>query len=154
MDLNKAMIIGRLTRDPEARSTPQGTAVSSFSVATNLIWTDPQGQRQEKVEFHNLVAWRKLAEVCNQYLKKGSRVFVEGRLQTRSWQDPNGVTKYRTEIVAENMIMLDRPVKTAGGVPAVTADTPIQSGQAAASQPEQPVSPPPDDEIRVEDIPF
>ncbi len=108
MDLNKVMIIGNVTRDPESRTTPQGTNVTSFSVATNLIWTDQQGNRQEKAEFHNVVAWRKLAEICTQYLKKGSKVYIEGRLQTRSWDDPNGVKKYRTEIVAENMIMLDR----------------------------------------------
>lgn len=108
MDLNKVMIIGNVTRDPESRTTPQGTNVTSFTVATNLIWTDQQGNRQEKAEFHNVVAWRKLAEICSQYLKKGSKVYIEGRLQTRSWDDPNGVKKYRTEIVAENMIMLDR----------------------------------------------
>lgn len=108
MDLNKVMIIGNVTRDPESRTTPQGTNVTSFSVATNLVWTDQQGNRQEKAEFHNVVAWRKLAEICAQYLKKGSKVYIEGRLQTRSWDDPNGVKKYRTEIVAENMIMLDR----------------------------------------------
>ena len=75
MDLNKAMIIGRLTRDPEGKTTPQGTTVTSFSLATNFVWTDQSGQQQEKVEFHNIVTWRKLAEICAQYLKKGKKVF-------------------------------------------------------------------------------
>lgn len=108
MDLNKVMIIGNITRDPESRTTPQGANVTSFSIATNLVWTDQQGNKQERVEYHNIVAWRKLGEICAQYLKKGSKVYIEGRLQTRSWEDPNGAKKYRTEIVAENMIMLDR----------------------------------------------
>lgn len=109
MNLNKAMIIGNITRDPEVRTTPSGQTVANFSVATNLIWTDQSGQRQDKAEFHNVVMWRKLAEIAGQYLKKGSKVYVEGRLQTRSWDDQNGVKRYRTEIIADNMIMLDRP---------------------------------------------
>ncbi|MCD4762184.1 single-stranded DNA-binding protein, partial [bacterium] len=107
MNLNKAMIIGNLTRDPEVKTTPAGTQVSSFSVATNFIWNDQSGQKQERVEFHNVVAWRRLAEICGQYLRKGSKVYIEGRLQTRDWVGQDGVKRYRTEIVAENMIMLD-----------------------------------------------
>ncbi len=107
MDLNKAMIIGRLTRDPEARSTPQGANVTSFSLATNFVWTNPAGERQEKVEYHNIVAWRKLGEICAQYLQKGRKVYIEGRLQTRNYTDKDGNQKYRTEIIADNMIMLD-----------------------------------------------
>ena len=107
MNLNKAMIIGNVVRDPEIRTTPGGQNVTSFSVATNMVWKDAQGEKQEKVEFHNVVAWRRLAEITGQYLKKGSKVYIEGRLQTRNWDDPSGVKKYRTEIVADNMIMLD-----------------------------------------------
>lgn len=106
MNLNKAMVIGNLTRDPEVRNTPNGQTVASFAVATNLVWTDASGQKQEKVEFHNIVAWRRLAEICGQYLKKGSKVYIEGRLQTRDWTGQDGVKRYRTEIVTENMIML------------------------------------------------
>lgn len=109
------MIIGNLTRDPEIRSTTNGTSVASFAVATNLVWNDANGQRQEKVEFHNVVAWRKLADICGQYLKKGSKVYIEGRLQTRDWTGQDGVKRYRTEIVAENMIMLDRGGGAPGG---------------------------------------
>ena len=105
MNLNKAIIIGRVTQDPESRTTPQGQTVANFSIATNRNWTDQSGQKQEKVEFHNIVAWRKLAEICGQYLKKGQLVMIEGRIETRSWEDKDGVKKYRTEIVAENMQM-------------------------------------------------
>jgi single-strand DNA-binding protein len=110
MDLNKVMIIGRLTRDPELRSTPNGANVAAFSVATSFSWTNQQGQKQEQTEFHNVVAWRKLAEIVGQYLKKGSQVYIEGRLQTTSWDDKtSGQKRYKTEIVADNMIMLGRP---------------------------------------------
>src|SRR6056297_1585375 len=115
MNLNKAMIIGNLTRDPEVKSIPSGATVTRFTVATNLVWNDNQGQRQEKVEFHNIIAWRKLGEICGQYLKKGTKVYVEGRLQTSDWTGNDGVRRYRTEIVAENMIMLDRAGASSGG---------------------------------------
>jgi single-strand DNA-binding protein len=107
MNLNKAMIIGNLTKDPEIRQTGSGMQVASFSVATNMVWKDASGQKQEKVEFHNIVAWKNLADICARYLKKGSKVYVEGRLQTRDWQGKDGLKRYTTEIVAENMIMLD-----------------------------------------------
>ena len=107
MDLNKVMIIGRLTRDPEIKTIPSGQTVASFSLATNRVWTDNAGQKQEAVEYHNIVAWRKLAEICGQYLRKGGKIYIEGRLQTRSWDGQDGVKRYRTEIVANNMIMLD-----------------------------------------------
>lgn len=140
LNLNKAMLIGNITRDPEARTTPDGTPVTTFSVATNFRWTDTQGNKQERAEFHNIVAWRKLAEICGQYLKKGGRVYVEGRIQTRSWDDQQGNKKYRTEIIAENVIMLDR----AGGA------------GTAPSAPEEPLAPaaPAEPVINVEEIPF
>jgi single-strand DNA-binding protein len=106
MDLNKVMLIGNVTQDPEVRTTPQGQNVCSFSVATNLTWTDQSGQRQQRPEFHNIVAWRKLADICAQYLQKGKKVYIEGRLQTRNWQGQDGVKRYRTEVIADNMIML------------------------------------------------
>lgn len=108
MNLNKAMVIGNLTRDPEIRTTPTGQTVASFSVATNYVWTDQSGQKRDKAEFHNIVAWRRLAEICGQYLKKGAKIYLEGRMQTRDWVGQDGVKRYRTEIIAENMIMLDR----------------------------------------------
>lgn len=107
MSLNRVELIGNLTRDPEVKQIPGGQVVATFGVATNFNWTDSSGQKQSKVEFHNIVAWRKLAEICGKYLKKGSKVFIEGRLQTRDWQAEDGTKRYRTEIVADNMIMLD-----------------------------------------------
>ena len=106
MDLNKAQIIGRLTRDPEVRTTPGGANVASFSVATNFTWTNAQGEKQENVEYHNVVVWRKLADIVGQYLRKGRRVYVEGRLQTREWNDNQGIKKYKTEVVIDEMIIL------------------------------------------------
>ena len=108
MDLNKVMIIGRLTRDPELRTTPAGASVCQVGLATNYVYNNQQsGQKVEQVEYHNVVMWRKLAEIANQYLKKGQRVYIEGRLVTRSWDAQDGTKRSKTEIVADNMIMLD-----------------------------------------------
>jgi len=113
MNLNKAIIVGRLTRDPESRTLPSGQAISNFGMATNRVWNNPEtNEKQEQTEFHNIVAFGKLAEICNQYLKKGSLTMVEGRIQTRNWQDQNGDTKYRTEIIAEKMQMGPRKGQT------------------------------------------
>ncbi len=106
--LNRATIIGNLTRDPETKTTTQGANVTTFSVATNLRWTTQSGEKKESTEYHNIVTWRRLAEICGQYLKKGSKVYVEGRIQTRSWDDAQGQKHWRTEIIADNVIMLDR----------------------------------------------
>jgi len=103
MNLNKAIVIGRLTRDPEARTTPSGQMVCNIGLATNRVWNNQNNEKQETTEFHNVVLWRRLAEIASQYLKKGSLVLIEGRIQTRSWQDQAGIKKYRTEIVAESM---------------------------------------------------
>lgn len=105
--LNKVQIIGNLTQDPEVRQTPGGASVCTLSVATNRQWTDQNGGKQEKAEFHNVVLWRGLADIAGQYLAKGRRVYVEGRLETRSWDGQDGQKRYKTEIVGENMIMLD-----------------------------------------------
>ncbi|MBI5214510.1 MAG: single-stranded DNA-binding protein [Ignavibacteriae bacterium] len=106
--LNRATLIGHLGKDPEVSYTASGIAVAKFSIATNERWKDESGNLQEKTEWHNIVAWRKLAEICGQYLKKGSKIFLEGKIQTRSWDDKNtGIKRYTTEIVADNLIMLD-----------------------------------------------
>lgn len=106
--LNKAQIIGNLTRDPEMRETKSGQAVCTLGVATNRRWKDSSGEYREDAEFHNVVCWGKLAELAQQLLQKGTKVFFEGRLQTRNWEDEAGVKHYRTEIVAQDMIVLDR----------------------------------------------
>jgi single-strand DNA-binding protein len=122
-----------------------------------MVWKDQAGQKQERVEFHNIVAWRKLAEICGQYLKKGSKVYMEGRLQTRDWVGQDGVKRYRTEIVAENMIMLDR----AGANTSQSNEfPPVPSNEVPAepvidvSEPTSGGSEPSEDEIKVENIPF
>ncbi len=144
MDLNKVTLIGNLARDPEVRTTPQGTSVATFSVATNFRWKNAAGEKQERAEFHNIVAWRKLADIMGQYLKRGSKVYIEGRLQTRSWDDAQGNRHYRTEIVADNMIMLDR--LQAG---------PRQTEQPAPADDGGNQAPPAEEtQINVEDIPF
>lgn len=136
--LNRATIIGNLTRDPEAKTTTQGANVTTFSVATNLRWTTQAGEKKESTEYHNIVAWRRLAEICAQYLKKGSKVYVEGRLQTRSWDDAQGQKHWRTEIVADNIIMLDRP--GARG-----------NSDEAGNNPNEPIA---EEEQTIEEIPF
>lgn len=104
--LNKVMIIGHLGRDPELRYTPSGRPVASFSVATSRTWTSSEGERREETEWFNVVAWGNLAEICKTHLAKGQQVYVEGRLQTRGWEDENGTRHYRTELVANEMILL------------------------------------------------
>ncbi len=156
--LNRATIIGNLTREPEVRQIPSGQSVCSFAVATNRSWASADGQKQEASEFHNIVAWGKLAEICAQYLNKGRKVYIEGRLQTRDWEGQDGVRRYRTEIVAENLIILDR------GTGPVTTSAPSNTGFSMGSDSKTftPPAPPmkddpapnPDDEIKIEDIPF
>ncbi len=165
--LNRATIIGNITRDPELRYTPNGQAVTSFSVATNRRWKNPgSGEMQEATEYHDVVAWGKAAEFVSNYLKKGNKIYVDGRLQTRSWETPDGVKQRRTEIVAENFVPLTP--KGSGGTDAsfdsiddLVAD---QGGQSASSQSAAPAhkpakadakpAAPAEDEINLEDIPF
>ena len=147
--LNKVMIIGRLGQDPDARAMPSGNAVSNFSIATSETWKDKQtGDMNERTEWHNIVAFNRLAEICNQYLTKGSLVYVEGSLRTRKWQDNNGNDRYTTEIVASEMQMLD----SRGG-----DDVNRNTGRAAAKaamQDERPARQQPTVDDFDDDIPF
>jgi single-strand DNA-binding protein len=106
MSVNKVLLIGRLGSNPEIRYTPSGAAVANFSVATNEAWNDKNGQKQERTEWHRVVVWGKLAQLCGEYLSKGRQVYVEGRLQTRQWQDKEGQTKYTTEVIATTIQFL------------------------------------------------
>lgn len=115
--LNKVMVIGHLGRDPEMRYTPSGRPVTSFSVVTTRTWTSAEGERHEESEWFNVVAWGNLAEICNQYLSKGQQVYVEGRLQTRGWEDEEGKKHYRTELVASEMIVLGERRGHPGPIP-------------------------------------
>jgi single-strand DNA-binding protein len=109
MNYNRVILIGRLTADPELKSTPSGKSVSSFRLATNRVWTDQQGKKNEASEFHNIVLWGRPAEVVNQFCKKGSELMVEGRITTRTWEDKTGAKRYSTEIVGENIQLGARP---------------------------------------------
>ncbi|MFQ5648616.1 MAG: single-stranded DNA-binding protein [bacterium] len=113
--VNKVILIGNLGADPELKYTPSGAAVTTVSVATNEMWKDDQGNRQERTEWHRVVLWRRQAEVAGEYLKKGSKVYIEGRLQTRSWEDKDGIKRYTTEVVGDVLTMLDS--KSDGGRP-------------------------------------
>jgi single-strand DNA-binding protein len=159
MDLNKVMIIGRLTRDPELRTTPNGASVCQLGLATNYVYTNQQtGQKVEQVEYHNVVLWRKLAEIANQYLKKGRRVYIEGRLATRNWEAPDGTKRYKTEIVCDNMIMLDggQGGAAAGGNAGAVGNN-AASGPDSQSFPDEElptIQQGGGEDISVEDIPF
>ena len=156
MSLNRVQLIGNLTRDPEMKQIPGGQTVTSFGIATNFSWKDASGEKQEKVEFHNIVAWGKLAEICGQYLRKGGKVFVEGRLQTRSWEGEDGVKRYRTETVIENMIMLDKKGDSGGALGAamqrdaagVSDAEPVPVEKAAAGKGKG------GEDVSIDDLPF
>lgn len=149
MDLNKAQIIGRITQDLELKQTPNGQNVMSFSVATNRNWTDGSGMKQEQVEFHNVVLWGKLAEIAAQYMSKGRKLFLEGRLQTRTWEAQDGTKRYKTEIVWENMIMLDGNRDSSENTDFNKGGATMNSSPAVKKS-----TPAAEQEISVEDIPF
>ena len=154
MNVNKAIIVGRVTADPQLRTTPGGQAVTSFTVATDRVWTDKAGQKQKEAEFHNVVAWGRTAEVATQYLIKGALVYIEGRLRTRSWTDKQNAVHKTTEIICERLQLGPKPQGSGGG----------QSGGGGQWQKNQPSSPaagappetssqkPPEEEIPIIDI--
>ncbi len=149
MFLNKAIIIGNLTRDPEVKSLPSGVQVTTFSLATNRVYKDKNGQKQEDSQFHNIVVFGRQAETSGQYLKKGQTAMVEGRLQTRSWEDQDGQKKYRTEIVADRVQF---GPKSGGGAPVAQDKSEDQSqntGDDSGNQIDYP-----EEEINPDDIPF
>ena len=130
--LNKVLLIGNLGKDPEMRAMPNGDAVATFSIATTETWKDKQGQKQGKTEWHNITMFRGLAEIAGKYLKKGGSVYIEGRLQTRKWQDKTGADRYTTEIIADQMQMLGG--KQAGNEPQQANDAPPVQRQSVAKQ--------------------
>jgi single-strand DNA-binding protein len=171
--LNKVLLIGNLTRDVELRYTPQGTAVCSFGLATNRSWLTDSGERKEEAEFHRIVAWNKLAELCSQLLFKGRKVFLEGRLQTRRWTDQAGVEHTITEIVADEMMVLDSKrsreevgelpagdvTPSTGGSTAGVASAPADDAQTSPTDgtqapPADKAKPSDDQEVEAKDIPF
>lgn len=177
MYLNKVILVGRLTEDPEIRSTPSGQSVCNFSLATNRVWTDRKsGEKREKTEFHNIVLWRKLAEIASQYLSKGSLVLIEGRLQTRSWQGSSGNRRYKTEVVGQRMQLAPRsagkvvPSKTKKetkketqesseeDIPVIEEESPPEVKENSSKKKESSVSQKESkeskEEIKPEDLPF
>ncbi|MFA7628417.1 MAG: single-stranded DNA-binding protein [Candidatus Dojkabacteria bacterium] len=150
--LNKVLLIGNLTRDPEMRYTNSGTPVVTFGMATNKSWKDSDGETKELAEFHNLVAWNKMAEICQQLLAKGMKVYIEGSLNTRSWEGDDGVTRYKTEIRIDEMILLDSKGKEGAGI-----DEDMQGGQEKKEAPvkeEKPEEESNDEDPLEEDLPF
>ncbi len=162
--LNKVQLIGNLTNDPELKYTPTGVAVCTVGLATNRAWTTDAGEKREEAEFHRLVAWRKLAEICGQYLKKGSKIYVEGHLQTRKWTTKDGQERYTTEVVMDDMIMLDsRRAAGESYTPSAQAAPKLQttevhaegkSSEQSAPEPTARESAPAGDIVTPEDIPF
>jgi len=159
MNLNKVFILGNLTRDPELRQTPSGQNVTSFGVATNRMWTDKSGVKQNQTEFHNVVLWGRLAEIAHQYLAKGRLVLIEGRLNTRTWEDQSGQKRNRTEIIAENMQLGPRFAAAQNPNPSQQAQTPVQNSPEIPEaeilpevQLDELIETP--EEIKVENIPF
>jgi single-strand DNA-binding protein len=164
--LNKVMLIGNLTRDPELRYTPQGTPVVTMGLATNRSWTDSSGQKQEETEFHRVVAWNKLAELCSQLLFKGRKIYVEGRLQTRKWTAQDGQERQTTEVVIDDMIVLDSRRREEGEMEAetnVAAHTPVAEETVMEESATEEVKPAAKgaantendkEEVKADDIPF
>jgi len=154
MYLNKAIVYGNLTRDPELKALPTGNKVTSFSVATNRVWKDKNGAKQESVDYHNIVLYGKIAELAAQYLKKGNSVLIEGRMQTRSWDDASG-KKYRMEIIADSMQFGPRGggTSTGGGSPSVGTSSGAKTDTPSAPPPLETIEYPEED-INPDDIPF
>lgn len=161
MNVNKAIIIGRLTRDPELRTTPSGQSVTNFSLATSSSWKGQDGQQQERTEFHNIVAWGRRGEVIHQYCKKGQELFIEGRLETRSWDDQaSGKKMYRTEIIMDNFEFGARAGEYKGNTSNNQQSTPQQNNPQPVAEPKQEDEIPTinlddeQEEIKLEDVPF
>lgn len=163
MNLNKVMLVGRLTKDVEIRNTPAGQTVASISMATNRFWKDKNGQRQDQTEFHNVVLWGRLAEIAGQYLSKGQEAYIEGRLQTRKYTAKDGSERRTTEIVAENMQLGSRPQGSGASAASYgnTASPAPSARPAAAPVQESPAEQIPtinldeeEEEIKIEDVPF
>lgn len=144
MNLNKVFILGRLTADPQLRTTTTGQQVAGFSLATNRVWTDKSGQKREEAEFHNIVVWGRQAEIASKFLTKGALALVEGRIQTRSWQDKQGQSRKTTEIIADRIQLGPKPM--GGG-----ANRP-QAGPAANPEPVPTIEV--EEEVKAEDLPF
>lgn len=160
MNVNKVILVGRLTRDPEVRTTSSGQTVTSISLATNLSWKDKSGQKQNKTEFHNVVLWRRLGEIAGQYLQKGQEAYIEGRLETRKYTGKDGIERRATEIVAENMQLGARAQGSSGGGQYSASNSAGSSSPVRQPEPQATEEIPTinldeeADEVKIEDVPF
>ena len=154
MFYNRAIIIGNVTRDPEIKALPSGAKVTSLSLATNRVWKDAAGAKKEQTDFHNIVVFGRQAETVAQYIKKGSMLMVEGRIQTRSWEDKDGKKNYRTEIVADRVQFGPRSGTTSAGGSVAGSNDPQSNNPSSAGQKEVETIEYPNDDINAEDIPF
>ena len=145
--VNKAILVGNLGRDPELRQTPNGQSVVNFTLATSENWTDKSGERQERTEWHRIVAWGRTAEMCNQYLSKGRTVYVEGRIQTREWEDKDGNKRYTTEVNAQTVNFIGPRTDGGGGGTSYPGRDENQASSAPANNPPMDSAPPVDDDI-------
>lgn len=145
MNLNKVFILGRLTADPQLRSTPGGQQVASFSLATNRVWNDKAGQKKEEVEFHNIVVWGRQAEIASKYLSKGGLALVEGRLQTRSWDDKQGQKRKTTEIIADRIQLGPRSAGSRNNESGITNNVPATDAVPTINV---------EEDVKAEDLPF
>lgn len=155
MNVNKVILVGRLTRDPEIRNTTSGQTVATIGLATNRYWTNKNGQKQEKTEFHNIIAWGRTAEIAGQYLTKGQEAYFEGRLEHRSYTDKNGIERKVTEVIAENMQLGSRPQGSSSPRPAPVRESQNISQEKSASEEIPTINLDEEqDEIKIEDVPF
>lgn len=154
MNVNKVILVGRLTRDPEVRNTPSGQTVASIGLATGRTWTDKQGQKQEKTEFHNVVMWGRTAEVAGQYLVKGQEIFVEGRLESRKYTGKDGVERKSTDVVAESFQFGSKPQGASRGNYSAPASKPAESQAQKEEQIPTINLDEEQGEVRIEDVPF
>ena len=154
MNLNKVILVGRVASDPESKTIPSGQSVCTFRMATNMVWSDQNNQKQEKTEFHSIVLWRKLADIAAQFLAKGSLVLVEGRIETRSWKDASGNQRYRTEIVGEKMQLGPKAFGTAAPKETDPKPTKMEEDIPVIQEEDIPKEKPKEEEIDIKDIPF
>ncbi|KKP80295.1 MAG: hypothetical protein A2271_04430 [Candidatus Moranbacteria bacterium RIFOXYA12_FULL_35_19] len=161
MNVNKVILVGRLTRDPEVRNTPSGQTVASIGLATGHTWKDKNGQKQERTEFHNIVLWGRLGEIAGQYLIKGQEAYIEGRLQTTKFTDKSGVDRYKTEIIAENMQLGSKPRSAYGATPSSYNNPAPAPAKPTPTSQEAPAEEIPtinldeeENEVKIEDVPF
>jgi single-strand DNA-binding protein len=156
MNVNKVILVGRLTRDPEVRTTPAGQTVTSISIATSFNWTDKNGQKQSKAEYHNVILWRRLGEIAGQYMTKGQEVYIEGRLETRKYTDKSGIERWRTEIITDNMQLGSKPQGSSSFSKPYSPNTPAPSGPAKETPAEEipTINLDEEEEVRIEDVPF